>query len=290
MRTVVRGPRRTKATLSFVAAVAVLLGGASTFARWADETQLIATGVGEKKIQTGDWDMRTEPLTITGEKWFDTHPKVVTSGNYQSTANAFRDLTYDGSNPLTKQGDKRTYGGTVYAEFGPTAMRSGVSTPFNATDVKLVTGKGVPTAVTDNIAVNGQEVTLGDVRFVPGDSLLGVYTVDYDPADVVSKLNADHLRVKVSGVTVDNVGFDFAISIGTQGDIITWTAFDSSDLSWLSDNQVAVYIDYPFNGTEAISKSDTDYNLDASDGKIVETIISQPVFTNLTVTVEQVME
>ncbi|MCL2593972.1 MAG: hypothetical protein FWD83_00395 [Promicromonosporaceae bacterium] len=76
MKTTIRKPSKAKAGLCAAAAVAVLLGGASTFARWAEEADLLFTGVSDPTIFSGSWTLNDQEGDISLLGWFDTSAEV----------------------------------------------------------------------------------------------------------------------------------------------------------------------------------------------------------------------
>ena len=292
---------KAKAGLAAAAGIAVLLGGSSTFARWAQEIDDEVTGTISDTITNGDWELGLEGAIDMYSTWFDTHMNVrahvALNQDYQLVANAFRNLE--------GPGDSRVYGDSLQT--------------WALANTDLEASETVP------VAYNGQEVAIGLVALVPGDTLLGIYEVDPESADPDIKLNADHLRVYVDGeVVIGDFDYDFSFESGNTGngyctnymssgddepstqnecetdpfngtwvstpshDAITADAYDNSntDFHWLTDHQIAVVVGYAGNWTEDLVKSKTDY---AADRRQVSST-SLAVVTDLKVTLVQHIE
>lgn len=79
-KALVRQGSKTKAGLAAAAAIAVLLGGASTFARWAEEADLMVTGNDTDVIQAGGLDISISGGTLESVAWYDTSPEMPADG------------------------------------------------------------------------------------------------------------------------------------------------------------------------------------------------------------------
>ena len=269
---------KAKAGLAAAAGIAVLLGGSSTFARWAQEFDAPVSDTFTETITNGDWEVGADGDIELISVWFDTHPNVVVHSlleqHYQSVAEVWR---------LSEgPGDDRTYGdaldtwATANADLGES---------------------GKPTTTGTH---NGQLVELDDVRLVPGDTLIGVY--EFDPDGEITpnvKLNADHLRVYIDGdyEIGDPDWDDIDFKSGAIGDVITAVIRDNSftedegvtyPFGWLRDNQVAVLIDYPWGSDsiqDSISHYETDNGEDGTAGGVSS--VTMGVATNIKVTLIQ---
>lgn len=301
-RTLKRQGNRTKAALVAGAGVAVLLGGSSTFAMWAQETSVgRETRPEAVAIQNGDGTFDLTDAIGTTVSWFDTHPAVVDAkGAYKPASQLDEDGVHIGT-------DDREYTGVTLSEF--------------AGDAGSVNGRY------DGTQIDG----IADVRFVPGDSLLGIYTVNHtvkgsDPGDAV--MTGAHVRAKVTvkgtpltkpqdrEITDGNetseytftshraeyddsgkvTGGSDALSNTDKTDEINVDVFTAVDdgWQWLGDNRVAVYIEYEANwdegidgnGDESLAKAQGDW---LSDRNAVSTL-DMKIFSNMTIKVVQVPE
>ena len=262
-------PSKAKAGLAAVAGIAVLLGGSSTFARWAEDASADAIDSKGYSIINGEWEVTGLELDILEVAWFDTHPAVVNAAGtykavtapYCSNGSGTTEATCTGDWIFAGLGDGRGYGDTA------STYLSSATVPSN---------------------LDGQEVDLEQVKFVPGDSLLGIFTFENDGEVNVSML-ADHLRAKVDGVH-QGTGESYVSPGNFQNitDEITAVAYGSGSdgYSWLGDNQIAVVVTYPYNDAEQVQISKNHYASDAGKTNKLETI----GITGMTVTLVQVFE
>jgi hypothetical protein len=184
MKTVVRRPNKTKAVVCLGAAVAVLVGGASTFARWAADVNLIATNGGDgTTIQAGEWDFSNVQLELNNVVWYDSSPEI-TSGYVGNTDNAHWD---DHS------------GNTARLTFGtPIPMPGSASNAATS-----VAPMAIPLLTADGESTRGiYDSELGLYAVVPGDQLTAVYCVD--PSNLLDNatLVGEHLKVGIDATSL----------------------------------------------------------------------------------------
>jgi hypothetical protein len=75
MKRTERGPKQAKAVVAVCVATAILLGGGSTYARWAQSAALAAES--EPTLTTGGWAFAPDtPLPVVDQEWFDVHEAV----------------------------------------------------------------------------------------------------------------------------------------------------------------------------------------------------------------------
>jgi hypothetical protein len=85
MKRTERGPKQAKAVVAVCVATAILLGGGSTYARWAQDVD--ATATIDAEIHTGGWE--GVEIDVESVRWFDAHPAA--DGEGQGYVGASKD-------------------------------------------------------------------------------------------------------------------------------------------------------------------------------------------------------
>jgi len=155
----VKSGSKAKAVVAAGAGVAMLLGGASTFARWAAQGDVTMTD--DTEIRTGQ--IVVDGISGTLEGWYDISPEIADAG-YTYPSNGYNNT--EGAGGLEIINDTN----------GSAAVIGGY-------DVISGSGQG------------GFEIDPALFRMVPGDIVAALYTLENPDVELVG----EHLLVQVGG-------------------------------------------------------------------------------------------
>jgi hypothetical protein len=221
--------------------VAVLVGGASTFARWAGDAALLLTDNSPASIKAGEWDLSDVTLPLTAERWFDSSKEITST----SAEDYLGDFYSDKTNSKTTGNFHSAAAGSLlamrvsYANGLPipiVGQNHGSSGYLGAkTETSDGSGKGGSLQLMENPAMAIKDDTLVGYAMVPGDQFTGIYVVDLqslkvDPANLVG----EHLKVTVSGTLTDSSdGAQLVFKDdATWGDVVEANAYTALDNGW----------------------------------------------------------